>query len=150
MQRNRFGFSSMMVYGIIEFLWPASWLWRDGVWRTDRPTYRELGFREGWHTERPPFRELDQRIVYNYVAFSSPHALTVKPTKQVICRKQVIETDTNGDEYEKVTHAKNVSQFGSVSDFMVLRNKRTGEVKPVNVKYMGFGVSVDSGKFILR
>jgi hypothetical protein len=140
----------MLVYQIIEYLWAPSWLWRDGIWRKERPPYRELAYREGWYTERPPYRELAQRVRQQWISTSSPNALTVKQADAVSCGKQVIEVDTNGDEYEKVTHARNVKQFGSISDFMVVRNKRTGEVLHLNVKYAGFGVSVNKGKFILR
>jgi hypothetical protein len=143
-------FSYMLLYQIIWYLWPEMWLWRDGIWRRERPPYREIDHRKGWYKERPPVREIARKVEEKWIATSSPNALTVKQGDGVSCGKQVIEVDTNGEEYEKVTHARNVKQFGSISDFMVIRNIRTGEVLHLNVKYAGFGVSVNKGKFILR
>lgn len=140
----------MLVYEVIEYLWAPTYLWEDGIWRRERPPYRELGYRVGWYTERPPYRELDQRTRQFWISMSSPSGQAVKPTSQTSCGKQVISLDANGDEYEKLSHARDVKQFGSISDFMVVRNKRTGEVLHLNVRYAGFGVSVNRGKFILR
>jgi len=162
----------MLVYAIIEYLWQPAWLWplaylwKNGVWSRTKPPYPALGYRHGWYCEKPPFKELAcrygwyaemppcrplaQRVRKQWISTSSPNALTVKQGEGVSCGKQVIEVDTNGEEYEKVTHARNVKQFGSISDFMVIRNIRTGEVLHLNVKYAGFGVSVNKGKFVLR